>query len=96
MKAPSDVLNAIERWSSLGREPFEMKENKQKWELALVVPVASFFRHNLKDLSGKTMRANFYKCGDKTTKPHFLSWNPIDLPAPDFHRPDFFGEIRFL
>ncbi|WP_449033796.1 carbohydrate-binding family 9-like protein, partial [Prevotella sp.] len=27
---------------------------------------------------------------------HFLSWNPIDLPAPDFHRPDFFGEIRFL
>lgn len=95
-KAPSDVLRAIERWSSLGREPFEMKENKQKWELALVVPVSSFFRHNLKDLSNLVMRANFYKCGDKTTKPHFLSWNPIDLPAPDFHRPDFFGEIRFL
>jgi hypothetical protein len=42
------------------------------------------------------MRANFYKCGDKTKRAHFLSWNPIDIAKPDFHRPDFFGEITFL
>jgi hypothetical protein len=24
-----------------------------------------------------------------------LSWNPIDLPSPCFHCPDFFGEIVF-
>ena len=35
----------------------------------------------------------FYKCGDKTAHPHFLSWNPVGTPAPDFHRPDFFGEL---
>ena len=39
------------------------------------------------------LRANFYKCGDKTAHPHFLSWNPVGTPSPDFHRPDFFGEL---
>ena len=46
-------------------------------------------------LKGKTLRANFYKCGDKLQQMHFLSWNPIDVPKPDFHRPDFFGEVTF-
>ena len=40
-------------------------------------------------------RANLYKCGDGTSHPHWLAWSPIDLPAPDFHRPEFFGTLRF-
>ena len=43
----------------------------------------------------KSIRANFYKCGDKTAHPHYLSWSPIDTPKPDFHRPEFFGELLF-
>ena len=39
------------------------------------------------------LRANLYKCGDCTAHPHFLSWSPIGTPQPDFHRPDFFGEL---
>ena len=46
-------------------------------------------------LDGRDMRANFYKCGDKLTTPHFLSWNKIDLPSPCFHCPPFFGQIHF-
>ena len=42
------------------------------------------------------LRANFYKCGDCTAHPHFLSWSPIDTPNPDFHRPDFFGELLLV
>ena len=89
------ALEQIERWASLGREPFEMRDGRQAWELTLVVPVSSYFRHTLENLSGKTIRANFYKCGDKTSQPHFLSWNPIALPSPDFHCPAFFGELNF-
>ena len=44
----------------------------------------------------QTLRANFYKCADKTKRPHFVSWRPIDLPKPDFHCPQFFGEITLL
>ncbi|MCR5076862.1 MAG: hypothetical protein K6A82_02355 [Prevotella sp.] len=94
--APTAVLGQIDRWASFGRVPFGMKRGAQTWELSLAVPVSSFFRHEIKNLAGLSMRANFYKCGDRTPRPHFLSWNPIDLPSPDFHCPDFFGQISFL
>ncbi len=38
-------------------------------------------------------RANFYKCGDLTALKHFSVWNPVDLPKPDYHRPEFFGSL---
>ena len=40
-------------------------------------------------------KGNFYKCGDMLSKPHFLSWNPIDTPSPDFHVPASFGLLTF-
>ena len=43
--------------------------------------------------SGVSFRANCYKCGDKTPRPHFLAWNFVETPAPDFHRPEYFGEM---
>lgn len=45
--------------------------------------------------SGVLWRANFYKCGDETSHPHWLTWAPIDLPKPDFHQPTFFGILEF-
>lgn len=39
------------------------------------------------------MRANFYKCGDLTACQHYSVWSPIELPKPDYHQPDFFGNI---
>ena len=45
--------------------------------------------------SGVEWRANFYKCGDETSKPHWLTWSRIDLPRPDFHQPRFFGKLIF-
>lgn len=39
------------------------------------------------------LQANFYKCGDLTARPHYLSWAPIDAPKPDFHRPECFGRL---
>ena len=39
-------------------------------------------------------RANFYKCGDATSHPHWAMWNliPVEL---GFHKPEFFAPIRF-
>lgn len=93
--ASEEVLKSVKRWSSLGAEPFEERVGECTWEVALVIPASAIFRHDITDLNGKTMRANFYKCGDKLQTPHFLSWAPIDLPKPKFHCPEFFGEIKF-
>lgn len=96
IQAPLSALKKIDRWASLGRKVIGLDEKAHQWELSLVIPVSAFFRHEIDNLSGLIIHGNFYKCGDKTAHPHFLSWNPIDIPSPDFHRPDFFGEIKFL
>ncbi len=43
---------------------------------------------------GDIFYGNFYKCGDKTAKPHYGMWSPIDSDKPDFHRPEFFGTFQ--
>jgi hypothetical protein len=45
--------------------------------------------------SGVTWRANFYKCADKTSHPHWLTWARVDYPRPKFHLPEFFGKLVF-
>ena len=42
---------------------------------------------------GAAMRGNFYSC-DESLHPHFGSWNPIQAPEPDFHRPECFDVLR--
>ena len=46
-------------------------------------------------ISGKKLRANFYKCGDRMPVKHYVTWNPIGWPQPDYHRPEYFGELVF-
>ena len=36
---------------------------------------------------------NFFKCGDETVFPHYGVWKKIDVPEPDFHRPEYFGKL---
>lgn len=67
------------------------------WGLTYRIPVRfiQIFEPNFHLHPGLQLRANFYKCGDETKQPHFIAWNPIDLPSPSFHQPDFFGCIVF-
>lgn len=92
--APAELLSRIKRWASLGHEAQE-KQGGVCWEVALMIPYETFFRSDVKCLDGKTVRGNFYKCGDELQTPHFVSWNPIGVSEPDFHRPDAFGELFF-
>jgi hypothetical protein len=42
---------------------------------------------------GITLYGNFYKCGDETEFPHYGAWSPVETTVPDFHRPEYFGEL---
>lgn len=86
----------VKRWTSFGRKTFKEKNGRQTWEVALIIPLDVMTSHHLRHPRGMTMRANFYKCGDKLAKPHFLSWNPVDCDHPNFHRPSSFGKITFV
>jgi hypothetical protein len=63
------------------------------WELTLNIPFTLFIHNTISPLAGLHCRANFFKCGDDLPSPHFLSWNAIDYPQPNFHLPQFFGTI---
>lgn len=88
-------IDSIRRLSSCGTRPFEELQGIFSWNLAVGIPLELIGQayHPGEQLK---LRANFYKCADATSDPHYLSWSPIDTPAPDFHRPEFFGEITLL
>lgn len=89
------VMQSIKRYSTLGEANFEEKTGDNAWTLTVAIPATAFFKHGIKRLNGLKAQANVYKCGDHLSKPHFLSWQPIDTPAPNFHVPQFFTEIEF-
>lgn len=41
-------------------------------------------------------RANFYKCADETSHPHWLTWSYVENPTPQFHLPQYFGKLMFI
>jgi len=67
-----------------------------EWQLTLAIPFTVFEDHDITSLQDQVAKVNFYKCGDELPEPHFLSWNYIDNPYPEFHLPQFFGEVKFL
>ncbi|MDR1585577.1 MAG: hypothetical protein LBS07_05330 [Prevotellaceae bacterium] len=89
----ANQLRKIERHASLGNQPFDEKHQKTAWELCVKIPFA-LLDINAEKLPEKIL-ANFYKCGDGTISPHYVSWNPVKTENPDFHRPEFFGALYF-
>ncbi len=44
----------------------------------------------------RTMRGNFFKCGDCTEHPHYGAFSPMTTLPPGFHNPDCFADIVLL
>ncbi|GHT48803.1 hypothetical protein AGMMS49982_00820 [Bacteroidia bacterium] len=80
--------------TSLPKQPITTPKACQ-WQLLAEIPFALLGMPD-KNPTGRKLRANFYKCGDETPKPHYLSWNPVKTLAPDFHRPEFFGALEMV
>lgn len=89
---PEEQHSRIIRHTSLERKPFEDPDNEYSWDMAICIPfdLIGVDAENLPS----SVRANFYKCADYSAHPHYLSWNPIDVPSPDFHLPEFFGTLN--
>lgn len=87
---PVEEMEDILRFSQVDGGPLE-QEGIHTWRVGVIIPfyLIGIDPENLP----RSIRANFYKCGDKTAHPHFLSWSPVETPKPDFHRPEFFGEL---
>ena len=68
-------------------------EEPTEWRLGFRIPIEFFVRRAKVDgnLAGQEWTANFFKCADKTSHPHWMAWRI----AHDFHVPDSFGKLIF-
>ena len=67
-----------------------------RWEIRYYIPASLIVKYlpGYVHKEGAVIRANFYKCGDKTGHEHYGCFNMINWDHPDFHRPEFFAEIE--
>ncbi|MEN6374862.1 MAG: carbohydrate-binding family 9-like protein [Smithella sp.] len=85
----------IKRYHSLPRTVEPEITHPITWFLGFSIPFTVLKKYTgLPDAAGGDVwRANFYKCGNETSHPHWGSWSPVrDL---NFHLPADFGEIQF-
>ena len=84
-------INSIKRIASCGKRPFQELEGLFNWSLLIAIPL------ELIGMDGAqmpvTIKGNFYKCASATSMPHYLSHFPIVSEKPNFHCPEFFGDI---
>ncbi len=87
---PEASVKQIGTWSRLGtsRPVFD-------WEILLYLPVSVFRFDGIRSLNGLHCQGNFYACGDELPDPRYLVWSPVASAEPDFHRPEYFGDIVF-
>jgi len=88
-----DEYKKIRRYSTVPKGSFPEKTGIYAWELTVAIPF-DLMEIDASNLPEK-IRGNFYKCADETANPHYVTWSPIFLPSPDYHCPEYFGEIYF-
>ncbi len=93
---PSAIIeNEIQIASTLGNEPLNKMRGEHSWEMTVVIPKSVFVHNKGLQFNKLVANGNFYKCGDDTSQPHYLTWNPIGTERPDFHQPSYFGLLQF-
>lgn len=65
-------------------------EKSVSWEIKVSIPA---FLLGARSLIGEEIFGNIYKCGDRTSHPHYLMRFPISTENPDFHQPRFFRKL---
>lgn len=91
---PKNIIDKIKR-TILIKSADESAATNFEWQITLAIPIEVFVYTNVGSFNKKQGRGNFFKCGDDLPEPHFFTWNMIQSQHPDFHLPEFFGELRF-
>jgi hypothetical protein len=98
-RTPINEVIALHSESSAYPMTAGVEDEGEVWFIEYFVPaeaLATVFGINADDIKpGFVMRGNFYKCGNDTEFEHYLTWSPILTARPDYHRPEYFGNLIF-
>jgi hypothetical protein len=93
---PFETCQTIEIFHSMPAVVEPEISGPVEWFIELNIPIKAFepFVGPIGSLAGQEWRANFNKCGDETSHPHWATWSPVS--EKNFHRPQEFGVIYFM
>jgi Carbohydrate-binding family 9 len=82
--------------NSTYKKPFSGIHGREYWEVFFKTPIALFEKHYKLKFKANKAKGNFYKCGDETKYEHYGVWNNIFSEKPNFHLPNYFGNLVFI
>lgn len=93
---PWSLGRTVQIYHSLNGRIFPEIEEAMVWvvEYAIPLTVLEAYVEGIGNPAGQTWRANFYKCADECSHPHWASWAPVGEKL-DFHQPDKFAPLCF-
>ena len=98
IKFSAEDFERIEVAHSLPKNVDPEETSPTVWTIAYRLPfdvIEKYEPSAIRPAPGVLWRANFYKCADRTSHPHWLTWAPVDHPSPNFHLPEHFGTLKF-
>ncbi len=93
----SAYLNQIELSHSMPESVNPELTTPVDWTVEYRLPFSILEKYYAMDQPNTNViwRVNFYKCADKTSHPHWLTWAKVNFQNPNFHLPEFFGFVKF-
>lgn len=93
---PWDLASTVQIYHSLPRIIAPESSEPINWQLEYFIPYSLLETYvgPLGTVAGQQWRANFYKCAEDNSHPHWGTWAPI-FEKLDFHQPRFFGVLQF-
>jgi hypothetical protein len=89
VKLDKALIATIDRWATW--KEYAPEKPSFKWELTIKLPPAIFRYNAIDQFASGTYKINLYKCGDELPGPHYMAWNAVLNPIPDFHQSAYFG-----
>lgn len=96
-EVPRDLGETVRIYHSMPKVVYPEVEFETAWKIEYFIPF-KLFEHYLGPLgriAGQVWRANFYKCADESSHPHWASWAPLHGKF-NFHVPQYFAPIHFV
>jgi hypothetical protein len=97
IKIVTDDIKKIEIAHSLPQIINQEITDPISWTIEYRIPVNMLKKYSnvTNPKPGIEWRANFYKIAENNSNPHYITWSVVKNDLPDFHKPQFFGLLRF-
>lgn len=89
-----DQAALVKRTSSIKSPVKSAQTDDSDWQIEITLPFSVVEQITKSSVNRDKWFANFYRCGGEV-EPQYAVWNPIDVAEPDYHRPEYFGELSF-